>query len=257
VLPVLASPRQGPVSPWSLAVFPPCALTDPHQQALGVDIRDLERCPFPEAEPTRGAHPPTPPSVRALDHGEQGPDFSRAQHDGPLWGVPGSHTVEDRPWALQRPLVEEPDPLEVHAEGALGDVRLGPQAEAILAELHCAELVGSASRVASQLLHRGDIALLGLGGEPPQRQVCQHPASEGSHRDPPVHGGYDLAQKGYGEQEDTGSRRSAKEEREARNLDRIDSNSTAQRFRSTTIRLPNQNLQTPQLLQPITWTVNR
>ena len=69
VLPVRASQLQGPVSQWSRAVLPPVALTDPDQHALGGDIRDLELCPVPEAEPTRVDHPQTHPRVRALDQG--------------------------------------------------------------------------------------------------------------------------------------------------------------------------------------------
>ena len=157
-----------------------------------------------------------------LDQGQQGPDLSRTPHDGQFLGAPGSHEVEDWPWALQRPLRAEPDPLEVKAKGALGDVLLVQQEEEILAELRFAELVESASIVASQLLNSGDITLLGLGGKPPQLQVFEHTASEGSHRDPPVRVGHDRSQKAYCEQEDTGSLRSAKEGEKDSDLDRID-----------------------------------
>jgi hypothetical protein len=102
-----------------------------------------------EAEPTRVEHPQTHPSVGVLDQRQQGPDLSRTQHDGQSLGAPGSHKVENGPRALQRPLVEAPNPLEVNAEGALGDFLLVQQEEAILAELRFAELVGSAFIVAS------------------------------------------------------------------------------------------------------------
>jgi hypothetical protein len=101
-----------------------------------------------------------------LDQGQQGPDLSQTQHDGQFLGAPGSHKVKDWPRALQRPLIEEPDPIEVHAQGTLGDFLLVQQEEEILAELRFAELVGRASIVASQLLNSGDRTLLGLGGNP-------------------------------------------------------------------------------------------
>jgi hypothetical protein len=186
VLPGRSSPLQGPFGPWDIAVFAPCALTDPDQQALGVDIRDLSRCPLPEAKPTRVAHPSTQPSVRVLDPGQQGPDLVRTQYGGQVWDTPGSYEVKDGPRALPRPLVEEPDPRERHAAGALGDVLRMKQAEARLAALRFAELVGSTSIVASPLVNRGDITWLSLGGESPQRQVCQPTASECRHRHPPV-----------------------------------------------------------------------
>ena len=186
VLPGRSSPLQGPFGPWDIAVFAPLALTDPDQQALGVDIRDLSRCPLPEAKPTRVAHPSTHPSVRVLDQGQQGPDLVRTQHGGQLWDTPGSYEVKDGPRALPRPLVEEPEPRERHAAGALGDVLRMKQAEARLAALRCAELVGSTSIVASPWLHSGDITRLSRGGESPPRQVFQHTASECRPRHPPV-----------------------------------------------------------------------
>jgi hypothetical protein len=221
-LPVLPSKLQGPFGQGYIAVFAPLALADPDQQALGVDSRDLQRCPIPEAKPARVEHPPTPPSFRGLDQGQQGPDLARTPHDGQFWGAPGSHEVADWPRALQRPLGEAPDPLEVQAEGALGDCLLVQPEEELMAELRFAALVGSASIVASPLLNSGDRTRLGLGGKPLQWQVFEHTASEGSHRDPPVRGGHDRSQKAYGEQEDTGSLRSAKEGEKDSDLDRID-----------------------------------
>jgi hypothetical protein len=198
------------------------ALADPDQQAWGVDSRDLPRCPCPEATPARVEPPPTHPRVRGLDQGQQGPDLSRTQHDGPWLGAPGAHEGEDWPRALPRPLGEAPEPLEVKADGALGDVRLVQQAEEIVAERRVAELVGSASIVASQWVNSGDITRLGRGGKPPPLQVCEPTASEGSHRDPPVRVGPDLSQQAYGEQDDTGSLRRATEGEKDSNLERID-----------------------------------
>jgi len=63
--------------------------------------------------------------------------------------LPGSNEVEDWPWALQRALVEEPDPIEVNATGALGDSLLIQQEQEILPELLFADLVRSASVVLS------------------------------------------------------------------------------------------------------------
>ena len=123
-----------------------------------------------------------------LDQGQQGPDFLRTQHGGQCLDTPGAYEVKDGPRALQRPLVEEPNPLEMHAERALGDFLLIQQEEAILAELRFAELVGSTSIVASQLPNSGDITRLGLGGEAPQLQVFPHTASERVPGDPPVCG---------------------------------------------------------------------
>ncbi len=55
-----------------------------------------------------------------------------------------------------------------------------------------------------------------------QLPVLQQTASEGSHRDSPVRVGHDRAPQVYGEQEDRGSLRSAKEGEEGRDLARRD-----------------------------------
>jgi hypothetical protein len=100
----------------------PVALADPHQQALGGNVRDLERGPFPETQATGIAHPQTHLGFRACDRGQQGADFLRTPHDGECWAVPGPREGEERPRALQGPLREEPDAIEVDAEGTLGDL---------------------------------------------------------------------------------------------------------------------------------------
>ena len=87
-----------------------------------------------------------------VDQGQQVPDFLRTQHDRQFLALPGAHEVEDWPRSLQRELVEEPDPVEVDAEGALGDLLLIEQEEEVLAELLFAELVGSASVVLRQMV---------------------------------------------------------------------------------------------------------
>jgi hypothetical protein len=48
-LPVRSQPLQGPFGQGHQAVFAPFALADPDQHALGVNVRDLEMGPFPEA----------------------------------------------------------------------------------------------------------------------------------------------------------------------------------------------------------------
>src|SRR5215475_13047213 len=100
--------------------------------------------------------------------------------------MPGAHEVEDRPRARERAFVKEPDPVEVNPEGALGDFLLLAQVEEILAELLVAELIRGAVVVARQLADRFEITLLGFGGQPPQRQVFEHAASEWGHDYPPV-----------------------------------------------------------------------
>jgi hypothetical protein len=190
-LPVHAQQLEGPFGQGHIAVCAPLALADPHQHALGVDVRDLARGSFPETQATGIDHPQTPLGFRACDRGQQGADFWRTQHDGELLAVPGPSEGEERPRALQGTLREEPDAIEVDAEGPLGDLLVIEQIQKVLAEFLFAELVRRASVVWRQLAHSGDITLLGLRGKPPKLQVFQQAASPCSHGHSPVRVAHD------------------------------------------------------------------
>jgi hypothetical protein len=82
--------------------------------------------------------------------------------------VPGTNELEDRPRALQSALVEEPDPIEMDASRALGDLLRIEQVEEVLPELLFAKVIGSPSVVLSQVFDGFEIALLGPGGQAPE-----------------------------------------------------------------------------------------
>jgi hypothetical protein len=185
-LPVSAPQLEGPFGQGPLAVFAPWALVDPHQHALGVEVRDLEMGPFPETQATSLDHPQTPLGCRACDRGQQGADFLRTQHAGQCLAVPGPSEGEERPRALQGTRREEPDAIEVEAAGTLGDLLVIEQRQTGLAEVLFAEWVGSAPVVWRQVVDRGDRTRLGRGGEPAPRQVFEHTAAECRQGHPPV-----------------------------------------------------------------------
>jgi hypothetical protein len=122
----------------------PVALVHPHEHPWRIDVGDLQRCALGQAQPTGVDHLQTHPGFRVLDQAQEGPDLPQAQHNRQCLEVPGAHEVEDGPRALQRALIEEPDPIEVNPEGALGDCLLIEQEQEVLAELPLAELVGRA-----------------------------------------------------------------------------------------------------------------
>jgi hypothetical protein len=95
---------------------------------------------------------------------------------------------EDRPRALPRTRVAEPDPSKMDAERALGDLLLIEQGAAVLPECLFAHVIGSTSVVLSQVLDGFEIALLGAGGQASALAIFQHPASARSHGHPPVRG---------------------------------------------------------------------
>ena len=210
-LPGRSPQLQGPFGQGHITVLAPVASSDPDPHALGVDVRDLQRRPFRQAQSTGLDHPQPHPGLRVVDQGQQGADLLRTQHERQFLALAGANARQDWPRSLERNLVEEFDPVEMDAERALGDLLLIEQEEEVRAELLFAELVGSAPVVLSQLVNGLDITLLGPGGEPPQLQVFAHTVSEGSHRDPPVRVGHDLSHKASGEQDDTGSLRRATE----------------------------------------------
>jgi hypothetical protein len=167
-----------------------------------------------------------------LDQGQQGPDLLRTQHGGQCLDTPGSSEVKDGPRALPRPLGDEPHPLEIKAEGALGDFLRIPQDEARLAQLRFAEVVGSASLVASQWLHRGDITRLRLGGESPPLQGFQPTASACRHRHPPVRVELNPSHRVYSNKKIAGAWEPRKRGGK-RHVGGTTQKATAQRFRST------------------------
>jgi hypothetical protein len=164
---------------------------DPHQPALGGDVRDLERGPFPETQATGIDHPQTHLGLWACNRGQQGADFWRTPHDGQLWAVPGPCEGAEQPQALQGTLRDEPDAIEVEAEGPLGDLLVMEQRQQGRAECRFAALVRRASGVWRPLAHSGDITLVGLRGKPSRRQVFQQAASKWSHGHAPVRVAHD------------------------------------------------------------------
>jgi hypothetical protein len=166
-LPVYLPQLQGPFGQGHHAVFAPLALPDTDQQALGVDVRDLQRRPFPQAQPTSIDPLQTHAGFRALSHGQQGAHWLRTQHDGQCLAVPGTDALEDRPRALPRALVEAPHPREMEASRALGDLLLREPVAEGGPELLFAHAIGRTSVVLSQVFDGFEIALLGPGGQTP------------------------------------------------------------------------------------------
>jgi hypothetical protein len=82
--------------------------------------------------------------------------------------VPGTDALEDRPRALPRALVEEPDPIEMEASRALGDLLLIEHVKDVLPGLLFADVLGSPSVVLSQVFDGFERALLGPGGQAPE-----------------------------------------------------------------------------------------
>ena len=187
-LPVDPSPLQGPFGHGHQAVFAPCALSDTDQQALRIKVRDLERRPFPSAQPTRRDQLQTPAGVRAFDQGQPGAHCLWTPHDGQWLAGPGTDAREDGPRALPRALVEALDALQVEASRALRDLFLMDHVAAGRPDLLCTDLIGSPSVVVGQVVDGVQRARLRLGGQTPEWQVCAHPASERRHGHPPVRG---------------------------------------------------------------------
>ncbi len=171
-LPGSPPPLQSPCGQGHQAVFAPVALADAD----------------PQAQPTRIHHLQTHPGFRAWSPGQQGAHVLRTQHDGQLLAGPGMDECEDRPRALQRALGEKPDPIELDASRALGDLLLMEQGEDVLPEFLFAHVIGSPAVVLSQVCDGFERAVLGPGSQAPELEIFQHTASERRHRDPPVRG---------------------------------------------------------------------
>jgi hypothetical protein len=195
----LALPRRSPSRAHSggqgdEAVFPPLALAHPHQHPVGITVGDVPLGPRAQTQPAGIDQPETQPGVRRLDQGAPWPDLLHTQHAGQLLALPRSNAVEDGPRSLPRQLIEARDPREMHPAGALRDFLLLQQAAEVWPPLLCTEVVGRALVVVGQRVDRGDIALVGRGGEPAPLDVLAHATSSWGHGHPPGRGMHDLLQ---------------------------------------------------------------
>jgi hypothetical protein len=213
------------------------ALAHPDEHASGVNGRDLQLCSFPQAQATGVEHLQTHPGFGVFDHSHQAADFLRTQPDRQLSAVPGPKERADRPRALPRDRVEEPDPREVEASRARRDLLLIEQGEEVLPDLLFTDLIGRLPVVWGQVFDGFERARLSLGGQTPEVPVFAPTASERSHGHPPVRG------ESHGSKWSTRIRkidgRSACGKKERRHVGGLDQPAPAPRFRSTTIRLPN------------------
>ena len=156
------------------------------------------------------------------------------------------------PRPLPRALEEDPNPVEVNPEGALGDVLLIEPVEKILAAFLVAELVGSASVVVRPWVDSGEITWLGLGGQASEWHVFQQAASKDGHGHPPVRGAHDRSPTVHTNQEDIWQCRAQEVRKEGGMSVGYIKKATAQRFSSTTIRLPNATGKHCSTLQSVT-----
>jgi hypothetical protein len=76
---------------------------------------------------------------------------------------------------LEGVFVEELDPTERDGGGGAGHLLLVSEVEEVLAQVLLAQPIGAGVEVGGKVANRGDVALLGSGGEPPQLHVLDHP----------------------------------------------------------------------------------
>jgi hypothetical protein len=88
-LPVRPQHLSDPRGPGDEALVAALALAHAPQQALRVAVRDLQRGPFPQAQPTGREQLQTHPGARVHDQGQQGADLPPTQHDRPFVGGAG------------------------------------------------------------------------------------------------------------------------------------------------------------------------
>jgi hypothetical protein len=172
------------------AVLAPVALVHPHAPPLRRDVGDLPRGARGQEQPTGVDPRHTPPGVRGLDHGQEGPALPPPPHDGPCGAVPGAPAGDDGPRALPRARGETPAPLAVQTAGPLRALRVVAQEAAGLVALVGTDLVRSAPVVWRQRLHRCDVTRVGPGSQAPALQVSTQAASERRQRPPPGRGAH-------------------------------------------------------------------
>jgi hypothetical protein len=94
-------------------------MTDPDQPTSRVDGGDLQVRAFRQAQPTGLEHAEAHRGFQGVDQPQHVPDLLNAPYYREVVALPGVNEVEDRPWALQGALSEEPDAVELDAWRAL------------------------------------------------------------------------------------------------------------------------------------------
>jgi hypothetical protein len=173
----------------------PLAIRDPAQQADGGEIGGLQARACRPAYTTGRAQAPAHVGLPVVDQPAPVPDLRHAQHHGECLAFPGAKKLEDRPRALQGALGKEADAVEMAASRALRHLLLVGPVAAVLPERLCPDLIRSPAVVVRAVCDGVEIARLGLGGEAPQWQVCQQPASARVHGHPPVRGAHHRAKR--------------------------------------------------------------
>src|SRR6266498_2653818 len=161
--PVRAQQREGLLWQWDRTVLIAFARANVQLHTGTINLGNLERHTFEQAQATAVDHAQTGTVVWQVDLSEELPDLLDAQHHGQLLWQVRADEVAERPGAHQRVGVEERDGIESDIDGVGREVFDIAQIEEILAHFLVGDQVRRLRVVESELLDRSEVGLLGTG----------------------------------------------------------------------------------------------
>jgi hypothetical protein len=147
---------------------------DVQEHPTAVDVGRLKARSFVQAQAAGVDRGQAGPIDRYAHTGQNLVDLLTAQHHRELLLATGTDKPQSGPLLAQGLFVKELDPAQSDGRGGAGHLLDVGQVQKVPAEVLLAELVGAAPVVLGELADRGDVALLGPCGVPPQLHILDH-----------------------------------------------------------------------------------
>ncbi len=145
---------------------------DVQQHPLGIDIADLQAQSFPQAQAAGINGAQAHPMIQRADAGEDGAHFAGGKHDRQFELRIGAGQLQFvGPGAVEGLFPEQFEGADGLGAGLAGDLLVGLEMDAILADIFGREEVGGLAVKLAELAHAGVISLLGAGADGQELQV--------------------------------------------------------------------------------------
>jgi hypothetical protein len=170
--PLLAQENQGARGQGNVAVVITFAGADVQEHALRVDIADLQAQALAQAQPAGVNGAQADAMIQGGHGGQDAAHLGGGEDDGQLeLGVGASQFQFMRPGAVQGFFPEELDGADGLGAGLTGDLLVGLEVDAVLADILGREQVGGFAVELAELAETGVIGLLGARADGQELQV--------------------------------------------------------------------------------------
>ena len=170
--PLLAQEEQGAFGQRDVAILIAFAAADMQEHALGVDVADLQVQAFTQAQAAGIDEDEADAVVQGGNGGQDASCFGGGQDDGEFeLGIGADQLEFVGPGAFEGFLPEELEGADDLGGGLAGDLLVGLEVDAILAELLGGDEIGGFAVELAQLAQAGEVGLLGAGADGQEFEV--------------------------------------------------------------------------------------